>query len=183
MHTPPTIDYEWKALSIKQPYASQTANGVKMVENRNKGQFRDKTLRDRWIMIHASCSAQQPRGQLIWLAHIDGVYEKHELVDPQVAQWAQDGACIVFDTIIKLHQPVDVPGGLSTWTLKPSPIWKPPRKLSKKERNMTPTDLRHWRTKQLANYRTRSLKKRVALLNVILALKSGQYTYTRGGPP
>ena len=193
----PDISYDWKALSIKQPAASMIVDGLKLVENRNKRQYKDKTLAGRWIFIHASLSSVEtkesilqyppnipsmyrdsnfPRGMIIGIVKIKGVYDYHDIVDPEVQQWAHDGdACILFDTVIKLNVPVQAPGGLNTWTMKPSSKWDPPRKLSKRESSMSTVELCAWRQEQEGRYRKQSLKKRVALINILMAVRRGEY--------
>jgi hypothetical protein len=175
----PGIAYDWKALSIKQPSASLIVDGLKLVENRSAKQYKDRTLRGRWIMIHASAGSDTtPRGSILGIARIEGVYTKDELRDERLLRWANDGACIVFDSILKLDTPVEAPGGLSTWTLKPSPIWLHPQTLSKKERALSKYALSEWRQIQETKYRRQSLKKRVALVNIMLAIQRGEYTTT-----
>ena len=190
----PGIEYDWKALSIKQPAASLIIEGEKSIENRNPRQYKDATLRGKWIMIHASKTPRLsdqyttspglndrfPRGAIIGLARIEGVYTANNIQDPADRQWAHDeDACILFSDVIKLHVPVDAPGGLNTWTLKPPPTWSPPRVLSKKDATLSPDDLRDWRKQQEAKYRVQSLSKRVALINILLALQRREYVVTR----
>jgi glutaredoxin len=202
----PSGEYEWTALSIKQPAASLIIDGHKRVENRKTGQFKHTTLKDKWICIHASLGSIEddddsitnypidignvytnlkslPRGKIIGIAHIKGVYKRSEIShDPQLVRWAHDGACIVFDTIIKLNEPVEATGGLSFWKLKPQNIWKPPTKMSKKESNMSPEELQTWRTIQMKKYYKQALKKRVALCNLLLKLRHDKYTITYTQP-
>jgi hypothetical protein len=192
----PDVTYEWKALSVKEPAASMIADGVKLVENRNMRQYKDSTLRGRWIMIHSSLSSTKDsqqyaspipsiyntpraRGKIIGLALIKGVVAKEDILDANIKQWANDGdACILFDMVLKLDDPVEAPGGLNTWTMKPSSTWKPATKLSKKEATLSPEELQAWRIEQEAKYRKQSLKKRVALVNILLAVKRGEYEVT-----
>jgi hypothetical protein len=196
----PDISYDWKALSIKQPAASMIVDGLKLVENRNKRQYKDQTLRGRWIFIHASLSSVEtkhsilqypphlpeiyrtpedsifPRGMIIGIAKIKGVYEYHDIIDTEIQQWAHDGdACLLFDIVLKLNVPVQAPGGLNTWTMKPPSTWDPPRKLSKKESTMSPMELGSWRQEQENKYRKQSLKKRVALINILMAIRRDEY--------
>jgi hypothetical protein len=194
----PEITYEWKSLSIKQPAASLISRGLKIVENRNQNQYKDKTLRGQWILIHASKGKiedgeaikrhavlptehldQLPRGKIIALARIEGVYDKGQLETPKFRKWANDGAaCIAFDEILHLNEPVAAPGGLGTWKLKPAPEWKPSHKLSKKEAALSPASLKIWRRTQEKKYRKQSLKKRVALVKIMLAIRQGSYSTT-----
>ena len=195
----PDIEYDWKALSIKEPAASMIVDGVKLVENRNTRQYKDRTLRGRWILIHASLSNTQDlheypfplpdrykiqqtrttRGRILGIAHIKEVVSKEAITDANIKKWAHDGdACILFDEIIRLDQPVEAPGGLNTWTMKPATNWAPPSKLSKKESLLAPEALSEWREEQELKYRKQSLKKRVALVNIMLAVKRGEYTVT-----
>ena len=77
------MEYDWKALSIKQPTASLVVDGTKRVENRNPRQYKDCTLRGRWIMIHACLGTRpspHPRGMVIGLARIEGVYNKADIM-------------------------------------------------------------------------------------------------------
>ena len=195
----PGITYEWKALSIKEPAASMIVDGLKLVENRNMRQYKDRTLRGRWIMIHSSLNRTQDvkqhsipipdkynipqtRGHIIGIALIKEVSSKEAIHDANIKQWANDGdACILFDMVLKLDQPVEAPGGLNTWAMKPSATWSPPSKLSKKEATLSEGSLRAWRVDQELKYRKQSLKKRVALVNILLAVKRGEYTVTSQG--
>jgi hypothetical protein len=201
----PDINYDWKALSIKQPAASMIVDGVKRVENRNVRQYKDTTLRGRWIMIHASLGSVEsatciqqypshipdiyktpaanteriPRGKIIGLARIKEVSSYNDIDDVPTKQWAHPGdACILFDEILRLTVPVSVPGGLNTWTLKPAPVWTPPRRLSKKDSTLTEEELGIWRMTQEDKYRKQSLTKRVALINILLAVRRGENVVT-----
>ena len=194
----PDVTYDHVGLSIKQPAASLIVDGHKPVENRKSGQFKHDTLKDKWICIHASLGNVEddsdypvkniddyrnpktlPRGKIIGMAHIKGVYKQSELAhDVQLMQWAHDGACIVFDTIIKLDDPVDAPGGLSFWKLKPAGTWKPPTKPSKKELTMSKFDVQTWRDVQKEKYYKQSVKRRIALCNIMLAIRQEKYSIT-----
>jgi glutaredoxin len=196
----PAVDYNWTGLSIKQPAASLIIDGYKPVENRKHGQFKHDTLKDKWICIHASLGVdgiegvekypanikevytypkQLPRGKILGIAHIKGVYKQSDLVhDKNLRQWAHDGACIVFDTIVKLNDPIIVTGGLSFWKLKPDNLWKPCSKLSKKELSLSSSDLHSWRNIQQNKYYKQAVQKRSALCNLMLAIRSEEYTIT-----
>jgi hypothetical protein len=196
----PDIEYDWKALSIKEPAASMIVDGVKLVENRNTRQYKDRTLRGRWIMVHSSMSNMRDlqhdsvsipdqyniprtRGNIIGIALIKEVISKEDIHDANIRQWANDGdACILFDMVLKLNHPVEAPGGLNTWTMKPSPTWTPPRKLSKKEATLSEGALRAWRVEQELKYRKQSLKKRIALVNILMAVRRGEYVVTWKSP-
>ena len=93
--------------------------------------------------------------------------------------WADDrAACLVFDVIIKLHEPVVAPGGLNTWTMKPSEVWAHPHKLTKKETMMSDVDLGIWRKTQEAKYHRKALEKRVALTHILQAIQLEKYMVT-----
>jgi hypothetical protein len=185
---PPDINYEWKALTIKQPWANLISDGLKTVENRSKTQYKHSTLVGKWIFIHSSISSyassedikadiadipvkyhdakKLPRGFIVGIAKINGVFDKQD-VEEIDEQWAHDGdACILFDIIYKLKKPVKAPGGLSTWKLKPS-AWKIPIKKTKKEQNMTITQLDTWRAQQKEKYKEKSSQRHTALNEIM----------------
>ena len=177
----PDITYDWRALSIKQPAASLIVDGHKTVENRSVRQYKHDTLQGKWILIHASVSSveskeniaeyididavythpmQLPRGKIIGLAHIKGVYTYENVPFQHDKRWAHSGdACIVFDIVIKLNTPVDAPGALSLWILKPAPKWTEPKRLTEKESHMTCSTLKSHRTLQKTNYYKKAVKK------------------------
>lgn len=194
----PDATYDWRGLSIKQPAASLIIEGFKTVENRSISQFKHDRLMGKWILIHSSVSSTEspekirrypgtyvskigmdlPMGHIIGIARIGGVYTKDEL-PAEHRQWGNDGcACILFDVIIKLNRPIKTTGELGLWKMKLPAKWNPPRKLSKKEENMSEQQLSQWRNEQETKYIRKKFERSVSLFRVLLLMRENAYTVT-----
>lgn len=194
----PDADYDWRGLSIKQPAASLITDGFKTIENRSTTHFKHDRLKGMWILIHSSVSSMEspesiqrypesfvsrigtnlPMGYIIGLARIKGVYKKDELpINHRI--WANEGcACILFDIILKLDTPVKSTGELGLWKMKLPASWKPPRKLSKREQTMSPSQLSQWRGEQENKYVRKKFDRSISLFRVLLSIRENSYTVT-----
>jgi hypothetical protein len=124
----PDHSYDWRALSVRQPFASMIVSGEKRIENRSQRQFKDRLWRKRWIVIHASSGGNSllPKGCLLGIAKIGNVFQgRDQVLNEYDREWAHAStACLSFDTIIRLHYPIAVTGALGPWSLQPSLEWK-----------------------------------------------------------
>lgn len=193
----PDASYDWRGLSIKQPAASLIADGFKRVENRKRGQFKHASLEHKWVLIHSSISSVEtndsiqqypadipgayrhpdtlPKGKVLAIARIRGVYDKQDLSD-DMKPWGHDGDdCIEFDVMIRLDEPVDVPGDLSFWKLKMDPHWQPPKKKTGREARMNSHELETWRLKQEEKYHQKKFSRRGGLFKVLLAINENRF--------
>lgn len=194
----PGADYDWRGLSIKQPAASFIIDGHKTIENRSPRGFKHNTLVGRWIFIHSSISSVEsseaiksyptrfhtsiysnprvlPMGYILGIARINGVYSKKEL-SKQHREWAHDNdACILFDVIIKLNDPVKTNGELGFWKMKLPAEWTPPLKMSKKDLLLSPSELLRWRKEQETKYTRKKFKRAGSLFRILLAIANNQY--------
>ena len=196
----PSIDYDWRGLSLKQPAASLVADGWKPVENRNPTQVKHGTVAGRWVLVHASkgqtfpsrasiaasypvplpepflspCSL--PAGQVLAVARIRGVYKKSELsIDAEA--WGNEGeACILFDVMLKLNVPVAIPGSLGFWKLHLDPVRTSPARTTDRERAMSTTELAAWRAVQDAKYAHKRAARCECLRVVLQAIHDGSYS-------
>jgi hypothetical protein len=111
---------------------------------------------------------------IIGMARIEGVYNKADIHAVRMQHWAVDGvACLVFDVIIKLHEPVSAARGLNTWTMKPSTDWTCPPRLTKGEATMSQMELDRWCKTQEATCRIKALEKHIALVSILQGSATG----------
>jgi hypothetical protein len=187
----PDADYDWRALSIKQPAASLIVDGYKTIENRSHRLFKHETMKGKWLMIHAcKSSVESPaaigaypeeykntiyttpnllcKGKIIGVARIAGVYKKEEL-DDEHKVWANDGAaCIYFDYVFKLPTPVEATGELGLWRMAMKQTWSAPKQKSKAETRMTENELSKWRHLQEAKYTMKRYDRSKNLVQILI---------------
>uniref|UniRef100_A0A6M3LYE8 Putative ASCH domain-containing protein n=2 Tax=viral metagenome TaxID=1070528 RepID=A0A6M3LYE8_9ZZZZ len=133
----PTIDWtDFRALTVRQPWASAIVSGSKRVENRTwPCPFRQP----RWIAIHAGRAEPPgdeipddlcwpglderslPLGAMVGLALVKGSLpidaDDRRLASP----WASGPHCWLIRRVIDLAEPVPCRGALSLWRV-PAPV-------------------------------------------------------------
>jgi hypothetical protein len=130
-----------RALSIMNPFAAMTVDGVKSIENRSRP-FASKFI-GQYLAIHASmkyspCTdvpveyardGTHPSGAIIGLGYLENVLLRREMRDDNHA-YAWGPYCLLFRDILKLEIPIQVPGCLGFWKVKAVAGTQTPRALA-----------------------------------------------------
>jgi hypothetical protein len=194
---PPGKNYDWRSLSIKQPWAQLIVDGIKTVENRST--FSNDNNEGKWIFIHSSKTGDKinkvqeddtkvptkyhdatkfAEGAIIGIARVFGVFDYDELKEKEDLRWGHQGDnCITFDIVIKLTTPVAFPGNIGLVVVQPSTVWKAP-KLSKKQLEMSKDELKESVHKQSETYYKTLQKKKESYSKIKNAILNKEYTIT-----
>ena len=194
--TPPSNTYDWRSLSIKQPWAQLIVDGIKTVENRTN--FSNDYNEGRWIFLHASKTGDNIekvlnenvnfpnkyvdanafyQGYILGCARIEGVYKKDEL-NVFDRKWAHDGDnCIIFDIVIKFTAPVKFQGNVGLVVVNPSENFVAP-KLNSKQLKMSNDELKISRENQRKRYFKTRDDKQIAFSEIQNQIKLKQYSIT-----
>lgn len=139
----PDHSFDWRAITIQEPWASMIVNSThgvyprKLVENR-ANDTADRYRGHEWLAIHASKQFDTnahnqyvPKelfdanlyndtvGKIIGFAHVKGIIPSTEASDDDLYVFFSDDSslkkCIVFDQVFKLMHPINAVGQTAPW--------------------------------------------------------------------
>jgi hypothetical protein len=201
-------DYDWRAISIKQPWLQLITDGLKPIENRLKG-FKHETFMNRpWVLLHSSTALNRNDLDKTLAKNNDPVPEEYirsyktfpiraicgfALIDrittlqllPSILQpWAHDGdACIYFSQIYKFDEPVPTVGALSAWRLsmKEFDVKDKIKKLQKKFPEANDELIQRKLIVAQDKYKIKKHERSLTLKKVIFKISNKEYTQTYNG--